>query len=308
MMSYQHPSIELSTSYDPPVDLIEVPAELRQMPGAVFLEEGIIRPSHEFARFRQGRALVGLHLADPSLGARIVLPLVADDFGLGVWRRFGGTTPGENNDVSDVGRHRVVSVTVQGRPHTVAVLRRSDAEDEMRHRVVIDLSPEQIGPEGVVFIDFVNVEAPWQGDRAFPDPLVGVGVPVLWVKEPGERPIGPRLSGVRRSPGVDRVDEEPGFFGIVPGAEGGALELTLEPVAPPAQRTHRFRTRHAGDAGRHLTVETATLDGVRAVYNAERRAGTWHVELPVISEPILVRTSSAGPWHATVTRCEPDVS
>ena len=329
-MTYDLASLALATRFDRPGGAVAVPGVVgRGADPALVLLDGASRAAHRLARLRRQEALLGVQVAPVEGPLRVTVVLLLDENATRSWRHARDAAPGgpeaEEHPDED-GWHRIVRVSVQGRPRAVALLDRRPADAGVSlQRLVLQVDPGEVGPGGLLTLGF---DAPqhlptWARRRLLPDALSGVCVARVRVDQPGH-PVPAGLStgrapepGHRDRPGPaphatrHLVPRRPGGFVVNPASTGtdGAdegLRVVLVPravvprpipaggsarVREPLARTHdRVRAHQALRSVEVLTEVTRVDTGrTRTLRSPLGPDGTAVLELDPSDGPVLCR-------------------
>lgn len=321
-MTFELASLQLSTRFDRPGGPVAIPGTVgRGDDPALVLLDGASRAPHRLARLRRQEALLAVQVEPTSHPLRVTVVLLLDEHATRSWRQARdlpiGEDSGEEHPHED-DWHRLVRISVQGRPRAVALLdrRRADGGASLQ-RVVLRVDPDEVGPGGLLTLGFDAPEhlPPWARRRLLPDGLSGVCVARVKVDR-APNPVRPGLS-TGRAPDAERrslVPRRPGGFVVNP-AGAGPDDPASEPVrvllvprsvvprpAPQGRRARvleplartqdRVRSRLALRSEVVLTEVTRVETGrTRTVRSQVAPDGTAVLELDSHEGPVLCRPS-----------------
>ncbi len=313
--NFRLPSLHLGTRFDEPIVPLAVPGVLdRGSASALCILDGANRAPHRLTRLVRPVGLLGIKLAQPGVGVRVTMRLLADDLSTLMWdrhmlRTLGEPVPDDEEYVpSDVStRHRLVEVTAQGRSRALAVLALRPSDDgTVRQQVSFVLGPEEIGESGLVMVGLENPgNAPeWSRRDELADSLVGACVARMFV-DPLDEPVPAHVSTGRPGHGDNHVSAaRPGFFVLNPPSEADAVSVSLEvrnaggerlrgrraKVKHPARFVRESVADHRIATAAPAVVEVVDLDGktVLATEVAED-SGRHEFVVPAGAGPTFVR-------------------
>jgi len=234
---------------------MEVPGTLgKGTASALCILDGASRAPHRLSRLVRPVGLLGVKLADPGVGVRITLRLLADDLSTEIWDRRmlrlrGEPMPEDEEYVpSDVStRHRLVEITAQGRSRALAVLAlRKNDKGTVRQHVSFELGADEIGDSGLVMVGLENpgVAPDWSRTNELEDSLVGTCVARIIFDHLDKR-VSPNVSTGR--PEVEHtpiVAANPGFFVLNPAGEGGPTAVSLTARGAERLLGRRAKAKH----------------------------------------------------------------
>lgn len=310
--NFELPTLALSTEFDEPVEALAAPGGLVRGHTALCVLDGANRGYHRLIRFVRPSGLAGVKLVLPDQDLRLTVRLVVDRLATSLWfrqqQRMAGITEFDEDDIPDLSdQHRLVEVSVQGRPRALALhaSRASDPQWTVRQSLSMELRADDIDDSGLVVISFQQPEfvPPWLSDRLMVDSLVGMAVGVLKV-EPLESPVRPFLSTGRPPMADHQVSPAlPGGFVVNPS--GGPTHLRLWPSVGADRRLlgRRAKVKHPVRAARQVAGDRRLGTAQRAVVDAVTMTGEtllqeqavdvrddgFHVVLPEGSGPAYVR-------------------
>lgn len=334
-MTFELASLQLSTRFDRPGAALAVPGTVgRGDDPALVLLDGASRAPHRMARLRRQEALLGVQVEPTGAPLRVTVVLLLDEHATRSWRQARDLPIGEGSGQEhpdEDGWHRVVRLSVQGRPRAVALLdlRPADAGASLQ-RLVVEVPPDEVGTGGLLTLGFDAPEhlPTWARRRLLPDGLSGVCVARVKV-DPVQVPTRPGLS-TGRAPDPGRPDRpgpaplaarslvprRPGGFVVNPatgvsgdtGPHPDPVRVALVPrstVPRPAPEGRRARAREplarAHDLARSrlshrsaavLTEVTRVDTGrTRTVRSPLLPDGTAVLELDPSEGPVLCRPS-----------------
>lgn len=312
------PSLALGTALDVPVQPLNIPGELTSRAGkAMYVLDGVNRAPRRLARIARPAGLMGVKLANPGARIRITLQLLVDEVSTRMWHQHhvglvGGRVD-PDDPLPDVSRqHRLVEISVQGRPRGVLMLslRQRDAES-VRQQFRLELDPDEIDEGGLVMIGFEQPENPpvWMQQDLMADGPVGLCVVRLQV-EPLGRPVRPHISSGRPpEKGHAVVEGRGGGFVINPpdatttlvsmrpylGAEGTRLRGRRARVRHPVRAARQERDDRRAAAQDAARFDAVDLQGnvVLSHMQLKSQGGAFTVELPPGTGPVFARAVAA---------------
>lgn len=320
---FELPSLHVATDFDKQSVSHELPISLDQsVPQAVALIDGAVRAPHRLARVVRPSGLLGLSIVPTTEELTVQVDLRVDALSTRMWHDhlIGTRAKMKRNDDKDAevelpdvsGRHRSLRITAQGRVVAGAVLGHRPLDGEASSdRVVFQVTPDQIGEDGLLMIGLESTpadERAWSIGAAMEDGAVGVAIARVHLRL-GAEPVKPRIAVGRRDDAGALVLGESGVFVVNPGSpdRDSRVEVAVRGVGGDRLRGRRARVKHPGRAVRELAqdrtvdrthgiaMSVLTLDGAEV---PGARVDGPVLELPAGVGPVLVRLQKSTPGGA----------
>lgn len=326
-MTFDLPSLHLTTVHDQPVPDFEVPALVTSghAVDGVFAADGLVLPQPRVARLRAARAVLAVQLGGPVQDLRIRIGFELDTRALTFWRKAhtGSHEPEVLRSVSDIGRHRTTVVSAQGRPRAVVSLLRRKGEKELYADLDFEVPAAELA-DGALLLEFADPELgeAWFTERLLPDGVAGWSIRSLEIAPAAAARTARSLAGLRTRPdGRDFMPEPTGFFVVNPDADAAATTLRLAPFdapaaaaapadapAAPEARTGRLgRVGRVGRVGRRLVAPDAPTVTEPAAGEASRPLRVTATTLAGASTAHTAEPDGAGGWTLSLPACDQPV-